>query len=110
MKQLTSCRLLALFVLAAALPSTACAEDVSTLYKSKCAVCHAPDGSGRKAMSGTNLLAESARKRSDNELAEAIAKGGPRNNDAHAYEKKGISADQVKLLVGYIRELQKKTR
>jgi mono/diheme cytochrome c family protein len=91
---------------------TACsrAEDTAALYKSKCATCHAPDGSGRKVMKGTNLLSDEARKMSDAQLTEAIAEGGAKKNQSHAYETKGLSSEQTSKLVGYIRELQKKAK
>jgi hypothetical protein len=38
---------------------------------------------------------------------DAIQNGGADKKAAHAFSKKGVSADQAKALVGYIRELQK---
>lgn len=89
-------------------PAAARSEDASALYKSKCAVCHAPNGSGRKALKGSNLLADAVKQRSDTQLAEAIANGVRKGDEAHAYAKKGISSGQVQALVEYIRGLQKK--
>lgn len=93
-----------------AIPRSAKAEDAATLYKTKCATCHAPDGSGRKALKGSNLLTPEAKKLSDAQLTEAIAKGGAKKDEGHAFEKKGMTADQVKMLVQCIRELQKKAK
>lgn len=85
------------------------AEDGAALYKSKCAVCHSPDGSGRKVLKGTNLLSDEAKKRTDAQLTDYIAKGGPKRDAAHAYEKKGLTAGQITQLVAHIRALQKPT-
>ena len=89
------------------LPGCARAEDGAALYKSKCSTCHSPDGSGRKVMKDTNLLSDEARKRTDEQLIEYIAKGGPKRDTVHAYEKKGVTADQITQLVAHIRSLQK---
>jgi len=89
-------------------PFAARAEDSSALYKAKCANCHGPNGAGRSAMKGTNLLTDEAKKLSDADLAEAIAQGGKRRSSAHAYEKKGLTPQQVKLLADFVRALQKK--
>jgi mono/diheme cytochrome c family protein len=96
--------------MALSLSLTACgkAEDASALYKSKCSTCHAADGSGRKVMKGTDLLSGEARKKSDAQLTVEIAKGGEKKNQAHAFEAKGLSAEQINQLVAYVRELQKK--
>jgi mono/diheme cytochrome c family protein len=85
------------------------AEDGAAIYKSKCASCHGPTGSGRTAIKGSNLLTAEAKKRSDAELADAIAKGGEKKNSSHAYEKKGLSVEQVNMVVGHIRKLQKQS-
>ena len=40
-------------------------------------------------------------------MTDFIAKGGPDKKASHAYESKGMSPDQIKMLVTYIREQQK---
>jgi mono/diheme cytochrome c family protein len=82
---------------------TAAANDA--LYKSKCAVCHAADGSGNTAM-GKKLAIRDLRSaevqgQSDAQLSKVIAKG---KGKMPAYEK-SLSADQVRELVGVIRRL-----
>ena len=79
------------------------------LYKSKCAACHAPDGSGNtpagKTLGVGDLRSPDTQKLSDAQLTEIIAKG---KNKMPAYEK-SIAPDQIKGLVAFIRELAKKT-
>ena len=84
------------------------AEDAAALYKTKCASCHGATGAGKSAIKGSNLLADEVKKRTDDQLTEAIAGGGPKSKNSHAYEKKGVTRDQVGLLVKHVRELQKK--
>ena len=87
---------------------SAFADDAAALYKTKCAGCHAADGSGSTPM-GKNLTARDLRspevqKQADAQLAEITTKG---KNKMPAYDKK-LTAEQIKELVAYIRELGKK--
>jgi mono/diheme cytochrome c family protein len=84
------------------------ADDGATLYKTKCAACHGPDGTGKPAIKAPSLVSDDAKKKSDDDLTDMIANGGKDKKPAHAFSKKGVTADQVKSLVAYIRELQKK--
>jgi len=101
--------LLALAVLALMVAPAAVADDASAaLYKSKCAMCHAADGSGDTPM-GKKTAAHDFRspeiqKMTDAELIELTAKG---KNKMPGYEKK-MTADEIKGLVAYIRELMQK--
>lgn len=101
--------LLAVAVLVLMAAPAALADDASAaLYKSKCAMCHAADGSGSTPM-GTKTGAHDFRspeiqKMTDAELTEITAKG---KNKMPGYEKK-MTADEIKGLVAYIRELGKK--
>lgn len=83
------------------------AQDGAALFKTKCVACHGATGAGKPAMKGSNLLSAEAKSRTDAELGEAIAQGGTKKRAAHAYEKKGLTAEQVKLLIAHVRELQK---
>jgi mono/diheme cytochrome c family protein len=106
---MTRCAMAALAGLAVApLAIPAPAEDAAALYKSKCAACHGPAGAGRTAIKGSNLLTREAKEATDEELAGAIASGGKTKQAAHAFEKKGVSGQQIRELVKYIRELQQK--
>jgi mono/diheme cytochrome c family protein len=84
------------------------ADDSATLFKSKCSVCHGPDGKGDttmgKKLGAHDFSAPDVQKLSDADLAAIIAKG---KNKMPAYEKT-LTADQIKGLVTYIRSLAKK--
>lgn len=95
-------------ILAVAAFGTAAAEDGAALFKSKCVACHGATGAGKAAMKGTNLLSDEAKKQTDQQLMDFIATGGPAKKASHAFEKKGVTADQAKALVQHVRELQKK--
>ncbi len=94
-------------ILAGLLPAMAMGQTGASLYRTKCASCHGAKGEGRAAIKNSSLLTAETKQRSDAELTEAIAKGGKKQSSAHAYERKGVSAEQVKLLVQYVRELQR---
>ena len=96
---------LALFIL---IPNLSWAEDGASVYKAKCAVCHGPDGAGKPAAKIPSLVSDDAKKLSDADLTDAIANGGKAKKASHAFAAKGLSADQIKLVVSHIRELQKK--
>jgi cytochrome c6 len=85
------------------------AQDAGALFKSKCAVCHAPDGSGSGAMGKqlgvTDLRADEVQKQTDAQLNDSITNG--KGTKMPAYKGK-ITDDQIKGLVGYIRSFAKK--
>ncbi|MGA7841446.1 MAG: cytochrome c [Candidatus Acidiferrales bacterium] len=85
------------------------AQDAAGLYKSKCAACHGPDGTGNvptgKALGVTDLTSADVQKQTDAQLTDSIANG--KGKKMPAYEGK-VTDDQIKELVGYIRELGKK--
>jgi mono/diheme cytochrome c family protein len=99
--------LLAALVLLVTAPTHA--QDAGALFKSKCAVCHAPDGSGSGAMGKqlgvTDLRADEVQKQTDAQLNDSITNG--KGTKMPAYKGK-ITDDQIKGLVGYIRSLAKK--
>ena len=97
---------LALFLI---IPSLSwAADDGVSVYKAKCAMCHGVDLAGKPAAKAPSLVSDQCKKASDADLTEAIANGGKEKKAAHAYANKGMSPDQVKMMVSYIREQQKK--
>lgn len=84
------------------------AEEGASMYKGKCAACHGADLAGKPAAKAPSLISEEAKKASDAELTEAIANGGKDKKPMHAFANKGIGPDQVKMVIAYIREQQKK--
>ncbi len=88
-----------------ALPLSAKADDAAATFKSKCAGCHAADGTGSpmgKKMGAHDFTSAEVQKMSDAELSETITNG---KGKMPAY--KSLTPDQVKGLVGYIRSLKK---
>jgi mono/diheme cytochrome c family protein len=95
----------ALFLIA---PNLAWAgDDGAALYKTKCSACHGADLAGKPAAKIPSLVSDQAKKSSDAELTDMIANGGKDKKPMHAFQSKGLTPDQVKALVTYIREQQK---
>jgi mono/diheme cytochrome c family protein len=78
------------------------------LYKQKCQVCHAPDGSGDtimgKKLGAKDLKSAEVQKQTDAQITEVITKG---KDKMKGFEGK-LSNDEIKTLVAYVRELGKK--
>ncbi|HUO26360.1 MAG TPA: cytochrome c [Candidatus Aquilonibacter sp.] len=83
-------------------------DDGATIYKAKCAMCHGADLTGKPAARIPSLLSDQAKNASDADLTDMIANGGKDKKAMHAFQAKGLSPDQVKMVVSYIREQQKK--
>ena len=85
------------------------ADDAASLYKTKCAACHAADGSGNtdtgKKLGTLDLRSEEVQKQTDAQLFDDTANGVGKKMPAY---KGKLTDDQIKQLVGYIRELAKK--
>ena len=84
------------------------AQDAgAAMYKTKCAVCHGPDGKGDTSIGKTNKIRDfgsaDVQKQSDAELTTVIADG---KGKMPAYGK-SLKPEQIKDLVTYIRTLKK---
>jgi cytochrome c6 len=83
-------------------------SDAATIYKAKCALCHSADGSADnqtgKSLHAKDLRSEEVQKRSDAELAAVITKG----NGAMPAFGSMLSPEDIRNLVGYIRDLATK--
>ena len=90
------------------LPNLSWAQDAATVYKTKCAACHGADLGGKPAAKIPSLVSDDAKKLSDADLTDAIANGGKDKKASHAFANKGVTPDQVKMVVSYIRDAQKK--
>jgi cytochrome c6 len=96
-----SCAALSLFMLPLAAQDTA-----ASLYKTKCALCHAPDGSGSGPV-GKQLNVPNLRLRAQAQTAEQwiqITEDGKGKMPAY---KGRLSEDQIRQLVTYTREVAK---
>ena len=84
------------------------ADDGAGLYKAKCAACHGVEGAGKPAAKIPSLVSDSAKNASDAELGDMIANGGKEKKASHAFINKGVTPDQVQMVISYVRDLQKK--
>jgi len=89
----------AMFIL---IPNLSWAEDGAALYKAKCAACHGADAAGKPAMKAPSLISAEEKAKSDADLATAIT-----GTAKHPAPVKGLSADDSKAIVTYLRTLQK---
>ncbi len=90
----------ALFIL---IPSLSwAADDGATLYKAKCAACHGVDAAGKPAAKIPSLVSDDVKKLADADLEKAVTE-----KPKHAGVAKALTPDQVKMVIGYIRSLQK---
>jgi mono/diheme cytochrome c family protein len=88
-----------LFIL---IPNLSWADDGGTIYKAKCAMCHGADAAGKPAMKAPSLISDEMKKKSDADFTTAIT-----GTAKHPAAVKGLSADDAKAVVTYIRSLQK---
>jgi len=90
----------ALFVL---IPSLSwAADDGATLYKAKCAACHGADAMGKPAAKIPALVGDDLKKATEDQIGKDITE-----KPKHAGVAKNLTPDQVKMLVSYIKSLQK---
>ena len=79
----------------------------SATFRTKCAMCHGPDGSGSavgKSMNVPDLRSPEVQKRPDAELAQIISDG----KGGMPPFKSSLSEDQIHSLLPFIRSLQQK--
>jgi mono/diheme cytochrome c family protein len=94
------------FAVVLSLPLSAHAQDASATFKSKCAGCHAADGTGSamgKKMGAHDFTTADVQKMSDAELTDTITTG---KNKMPKYADK-LKPEEIKGLVAYIRTLKK---
>jgi mono/diheme cytochrome c family protein len=99
---------LMLFVvsIAQANPAPDRAADSAT-YRTKCATCHGPDGSGSavgKTMNVPDLRSPEVQKTSDAQLAQIISEG----KGGMPPFKSSLNEDQIHSMVSYVRSLHQK--
>jgi mono/diheme cytochrome c family protein len=82
-------------------------NDGATLYKTKCTMCHGPDGAGKtpvgQKLNVRDLRSPEVQKQSDSDLAHVIEQG----KGKMPVFGKTLKDDQIKSLVALIRELGK---
>jgi mono/diheme cytochrome c family protein len=109
-KILAASFLLALFGAFFFLPDTTRAQgNAAQVYKQKCAICHAPDGSGNCAYGKANKLRDlrsaAVQSQSDAVLLDIIAKGKGTSPKMPGYEK-SLGIEGCKAQVAYIRSIK----
>lgn len=84
----------ATFLIASARTRTAADDDAAALYKSKCVACH-----------GATVEKKFDATKADEELIQTVLKGKKLEKPPNmpAYEEKGITADQAKALVAFMK-------
>ena len=93
------------FAVVLSVPRSAGAQDAATIYKSKCASCHAADGTGSamgKKMGALDFTTAEVQGMSDAQLADIITNG---KNKMPKYGS--LKPEDIKGLVAYIRTLKK---
>ena len=89
------------------LPALAAGPDGAAIYKSKCVVCHAADGSGDtptgKVLKARDLRSAEVQKQTDVQLTDIIA-GGKGKMQAYG---KVLSNAEIQALIAHIRTLKK---
>ena len=95
-------------LMAAATVTTAFAQGSGAdTYKSKCAMCHGADGTGKAAMKVPSFKTPESVKESDAELTAAVKNGkGTGAIKMPAYTGK-LTDPEIKDVVAYVRTLQK---
>lgn len=78
------------------------ADDGASLYKTKCSACHGADATGKPAAKIPSLVSDDAKKLSDDDFAKKIS-----DTPKHPGTVKSTTPDQAKLIVTYVRSLQK---
>ncbi len=78
------------------------ADDGANIYKAKCAACHGTDAAGKPAAKIPSLVSDEVKKASDDDLSKSITE-----KPKHPGMVKTLPPDQVKMVVQYVRTLQK---
>ncbi|HEV2719208.1 MAG TPA: cytochrome c [Thermoanaerobaculia bacterium] len=78
------------------------AVDGAVVFKQKCVACHGANATGAR-----DLGSPTVQKLTDEQLADFIGNGGPAKKPAHSFKAKGLSDDDVKAVITYIRSIKK---
>lgn len=83
--------------------STRGAEDGAALYKSKCAMCHGPNGEGKPAMKAPALKGTT---KTAAQISEHILKGESTSKAPHNKGVSGINEAQAKAIADFVKTLK----
>jgi mono/diheme cytochrome c family protein len=89
-----------LLAVSASLTLPAFAQDGAAIFKTKCAVCHGPEGQGKigPALKGTSLSAE--------QIVDLLTKGNDARKAPHKKPLSGLSADDAKAVADFVKGLK----
>jgi mono/diheme cytochrome c family protein len=91
-----------LFLLLAAGTAVWAAEDGAALYKSKCAMCHGPNGEGKPAMKAPALKGTSL---DVDKIVTHLMKGEPASKKPHNKGITGLTEAQAKAIAEHVKAL-----
>jgi mono/diheme cytochrome c family protein len=76
------------------------AEEGESIFKTKCAVCHGPNGEGKigPALKGTKV--------SESDIAALVTKGNDERKPPHKKPISGLTEDQAKAVAHYVASLK----
>lgn len=100
MKVLRIVALLAVCVAMAMPTIAAAADDGAAIYKSKCAMCHGPNGEGKM---GPKLVGDAM---TEAQIEDQLLKGAAGKKAPHAKPIAGMTADQAKAVATYVKTLK----
>jgi mono/diheme cytochrome c family protein len=78
--------------------SAAMAADGKALFDAKCKACHGPDG---KKLAKADLTSQTIQAKADDELIKFVG-----TNPKHNFKTKGLSGDDIKAVVTFIKTLK----
>jgi mono/diheme cytochrome c family protein len=99
-------------VLSAAPSGSSPTDEGELLYKSKCSICHAVDGSANTGMGKmykiSDLRSAEVQKQSDAQLTEIVTNGKTDGNRKMMPFKEKLTPAQIQEVVAYLRELARR--
>jgi mono/diheme cytochrome c family protein len=87
-------------ILVVVFSASAFAVDGAATFKSRCVICHGPDGMGKTgpALKGTSLTAD--------EIAALLSKGDDARKPPHKKPLASVSAEEARAVADYVKTLK----
>ena len=79
------------------------ADNGAALYKAKCSQCHGANGEGKAAMKAPALKGDSA---PTEQIQQILMQGDPAKKAPHSKAISGLTPEQAKAVVEYVKTLQ----
>ena len=89
-----------LFAMLALCSSMVFAQEGATVFKSKCAICHGPNGEGKigPKLQGTSVP--------ESNIVSMLTQGNAAKKSPHNKPLAGLTADQAKAVAAYVKSLK----